>query len=76
MPPGTGLDAVCLGTPHFSVGEFESLDRVVRELSPELRVPTYVSTSRWVLDEARRRGFIERAPGRRGPAPFGGRRRG
>ena len=60
MPPGTVLDAVCLGTPHFSLREFERLDELVRELGTELRVPTYVSSGRWVLDEARRRGLVDR----------------
>lgn len=58
LAPGAALDAVCLGTPHFSVREFEQLDQLIRELSLRLRVPTYVSTGRWMLDEAKRRGLL------------------
>lgn len=59
MPPGTKLDAVSIGTPHFSVREFGHLDRLLRELRIEAKTPFYVSTSRFVLDEARRRGFLD-----------------
>jgi len=60
------LDAVSLGTPHFSVSEFAAL---AREVDEEVRfaVPVYVSTSRAVLAEATRLGHlapIERAGAR------------
>jgi predicted aconitase len=56
----TALDAVSLGTPHFSVAEFAAL---ARELSsgPAFAesVDVYVSTSRAVLAEATARGYLE-----------------
>lgn len=62
MPPGTALDAVCIGTPHFSLTEFAKLDAVLTDLDPPaLAAPFYVSTGRWVWEEARRRGHLERA---------------
>ncbi|OJU79784.1 MAG: aconitase subunit 1 [Solirubrobacterales bacterium 70-9] len=62
MPPGTALDAVCIGTPHFSLTEFAKLDAVLADLDPPaLASPFYVSTGRWVWEEARRRGHLERA---------------
>lgn len=62
MPPGTALDAVCVGTPHFSLSEFARLDTVLAEVDPAaLASPFYVSTGRWVWEEARRRGHLERA---------------
>ncbi|HET6500871.1 MAG TPA: aconitase X catalytic domain-containing protein [Amycolatopsis sp.] len=54
------LDALCLGTPHFSVSEFERLSRLLADgpgFHPAVRA--YVATSRAVLDEAERRGFAE-----------------
>ncbi|MBS1887594.1 MAG: aconitase X catalytic domain-containing protein [Actinobacteria bacterium] len=62
MPPGTALDAVCVGTPHFSLTEFAKLDAALADVDPaELVAPLYVSTGRWVWEEARRRGHLERA---------------
>ncbi|WP_236792992.1 aconitase X catalytic domain-containing protein [Amycolatopsis sp. GM8] len=48
------LDAVCLGTPHFSLTEFERFASLV---DGEFRIPVYVTTSRAVLAEAERLGF-------------------
>jgi predicted aconitase len=54
------LDALCLGTPHFSVTEFERLSRLLAEGAPfHPGVRAYVATSRAVLHEAERRGFAE-----------------
>jgi predicted aconitase len=52
------LDMVALGTPHFSLSEFERLVPLVagRSLRPGLAF--YVSTSRYVRDEAAKRGWI------------------
>lgn len=62
MLPGTALDAVCIGTPHFSLTEFEKLDAALAAVGPsELAAPIYVSTGRWVWEEAKRRGHLERA---------------
>jgi predicted aconitase len=53
------LDAVSLGTPHFSVSEFAALARAVGS-GPRFAdsVDVYVSTSRAVLAEADRRGHL------------------
>jgi predicted aconitase len=52
------LDAVALGTPHFGLGEFETLVRLFdgRKVKPGL--PMLVSTSRGVREMARARGWI------------------
>jgi predicted aconitase len=54
------LDAVSLGTPHFSVAEFAALARHLRDgvpFSPSIDV--FVSTSRSVLAEAEARGYAD-----------------
>lgn len=52
------LDAVALGTPHFSFSEFAELVRLMdgRRVKPGLRF--YVSTSRGVRELARAKGWI------------------
>ena len=65
---GGRLDAVSLGTPHFSVTEFAALAELL-EGGPAFAadVEVWVSTSRRVLEEARARGYVEpllRAGGR------------
>jgi predicted aconitase len=52
------LDMVALGTPHFSLSEFERLVPLVigRRIKPGLAF--YVSTSRYVRDQAAQRGWI------------------
>ena len=51
------LDAVSLGTPHFSVAEFAALAREVGD-GQRFVVPFFVSTSRAVLAEATRLGHV------------------
>jgi predicted aconitase len=53
------LDMVALGTPHFSLTEFERLSSLVggRRIKPGLAF--YVSTSRYVRDAAMQRGWID-----------------
>jgi predicted aconitase len=53
------IDAISLGTPHFSLTEFDRLAQLLAEDLP-LRVPAYLSTSRAVLAEAERLGFAQR----------------
>lgn len=54
------LDAVSLGTPHFSVAEFAALARELEDGRPfSDTVDVFVSTSRGVLDEVRRRGHAD-----------------
>jgi predicted aconitase len=53
------LDAVSLGTPHFSVSEFAALARELGSGPPFAdSVDVYVSTSRAVLAEATRLGYL------------------
>ncbi|MCU1393226.1 MAG: putative aconitase subunit 1 [Ilumatobacteraceae bacterium] len=62
------LDAVSLGTPHFSVAEFAGLAAALGDGPPFAEsVDFYVSTSRAVLANATARGYVEpfeRAGGR------------
>jgi predicted aconitase len=54
------LDAVSLGTPHFSVAEFAALARELEDGTPFAdTVDVFVSTSRGVLEEVRRRGHAD-----------------
>ncbi len=46
---GDPLVAVSLGTPHFSVHEFEQLERLLALHSEPLRCDFYVNTSRFIL---------------------------
>jgi predicted aconitase len=52
------LDAVSLGTPHFSLTEFGKLAALLSEPG-EFAIPVWISTSRAVLAEAREQGFLE-----------------
>lgn len=53
---GTRLSAVSLGTPHFSITEFERLMPLLPR-SP-LAVPVYVNTARHTQDELAARGWL------------------
>jgi predicted aconitase len=57
--PDGPIDAVALGTPHFSVSEFERLHAYLGEAPGPVRVEFTVSTSREVLGEIRDRGWLE-----------------
>ncbi len=57
--PDGPLDAVSLGTPHFSIGEFERLRAALAETTGMVRVEFTVSTSRGVLDEIMQRGWLD-----------------
>ncbi|MEE8499827.1 MAG: aconitase X catalytic domain-containing protein [Kiloniellales bacterium] len=52
------LGAVCLGTPHFSVAEFERLTRLLEGARVHPGVRFYVSTSRHVLGQVEARGWL------------------
>lgn len=52
-PDAPPLDAVSLGTPHFSVGEFEQLAALLGDVDTALPVAFFVSSSRAVVEEAR-----------------------
>jgi predicted aconitase len=53
----TRVDAVSVGTPHFSVTEFEQLVDLLDGHTVHPDVDFYVSTSRFVMDEVSARGW-------------------
>lgn len=57
-PDGT-IQAVALGSPHFSVPEFEQLMPLIREYPPHADVEFVVCTHRIVLEVIKRRGWLE-----------------
>ncbi|TMK68243.1 MAG: DUF521 domain-containing protein [Actinobacteria bacterium] len=52
------LAAVSLGTPHFSLAEFESLMPLLDGIRVNPRVELFISTGRDVLAEVERRGWL------------------
>jgi len=48
-PPGARIAAVCLGTPHFSAGEWTRLLALLAEAEPRRGAPIYVNTARATL---------------------------
>jgi hypothetical protein len=63
VPEGTRLSAVSLGTPHFSVREFERLMPLLDGLlsgGGRPAVDLYVNTGREVMEEVRARGWEDR----------------
>ena len=54
--PDGRVGAVSVGTPHLSVAEFERLTPLLQAAPPT--VPFYVNTSRHVLGEVERRGWL------------------
>ena len=53
------ISAVSLGTPHYSIAEFETLVALVDPVG-RLSVDVYVSTNRHVLSEIKRRGWVSK----------------
>lgn len=53
------LVAISVGTPHFSITEFEKLVGLVDGKKRDARVEFYVSTSRDTIRELKRRGWYE-----------------
>jgi hypothetical protein len=51
------VDAVAVGSPHFSLAEFTALDRLVRGV--KLRIPFFACTARDTLHELERRGMVD-----------------
>lgn len=51
------LAAVCLGTPHYSIAQFETLRSLLAGRRVLERSPLYVNTGRFVLGELERRGW-------------------
>ena len=59
LPTGRPIDAVCLGTPHYSLAQFEELVALVREWGADkpAAVKFYVNTNRHVLRAIAARGW-------------------
>jgi predicted aconitase len=57
---GDPIAAVSVGTPHFSLTEFDRLDALLALHADALRSPFYVNTSRFVLWQLQRDGRLER----------------
>jgi len=49
VPDGAEISAVCLGTPHFSLAEWERLLALLAQIQPRRRIPIYVNTARATL---------------------------
>lgn len=62
---GEPIAAVCLGTPHFSIAEFEQLAALVEGQRAAADVEVYVSTSREIA------AHVQADPGLRSLAQFG-----
>ena len=57
---GVRLEAVSLGTPHFSLAEFKALAELTVGKGPfDPSIEVWVSTSRAILDQARDAGYVE-----------------
>lgn len=54
VPDGSALSAVALGTPHFSLAEFEAL---MPYLDGRFAVDVYINTARQTLDQLEARGW-------------------
>jgi len=52
-----GLGAVCVGTPHFSVTEFQRLVRLLNGRRVHPGTPLYVNAGRWVYDAITEQGI-------------------
>ena len=55
VPAGTALAAVSLGTPHFSVGQFERLMPLITAQPPV--IPLFINTNRHALEQLAARGW-------------------
>ena len=57
VPDGTSLAAVSLGTPYFSLAEFERLMPLIKASPP--RIPVYINTNRQTHAALVQRGWVE-----------------
>jgi len=57
------LAAVCLGTPHFSVTEFEQLLPLINGQKIHSEMNLFISTSRFIVDVIKERGWLEQIEG-------------
>ncbi len=53
------LAAVCLGTPHFSVTEFEQLMPLIKGRCIHTDMNLFISTSRFIVEEIKMRGWLQ-----------------
>jgi predicted aconitase len=60
LAPGARLDAVSVGTPHFSLAEFGRLVALLDRHAGVAAIDFYVATSRFVAHEADARGWLDR----------------
>ena len=58
-----GLNAVCVGTPHFSLSEMEQAVALLRGRRVHADVHFYISTCRFVAELARTRGWLDALAG-------------
>jgi predicted aconitase len=56
--PGDRIDAVSVGTPHFSLQEFDRMTPLIEGIRFDPDVAVYVSTSRDILAEVEARGWL------------------
>jgi predicted aconitase len=61
---GDRIAAVSVGTPHFSLTEFDRLDALLALHAEALRSPFYVNTSRFVLGQLEQGGRLQRLQSR------------
>ena len=61
VPTGTAITAVCLGTPHFSLDEWDRLLPLLRAEAPSRGIPVYVNTGRATLRQLELDGRIDGA---------------
>jgi len=52
------LGAVCLGTPHYSIAQFEALRELLGGRRVHERTPLYINCGRFVFGEIERRGWL------------------
>lgn len=57
--PDGDIDAVALGSPHFSIAEFEQLIPLVQAHPPHPDIEFIVCTNRIVLEVLKKRGWLE-----------------
>ena len=50
---------MCLGTPHFSLSEFERLNTLLEQYGAKAKVPIFIHTARATAAELDRRGWRE-----------------
>ncbi len=58
------LSAICLGTPHFSIHEFEALMTILENYSGRVEMEFYINTGRHVLAQLEERGHVKELEGR------------